>query len=81
MDKRDDGGPAFPTSGTILTDAQCGMSLRDWMASQAMPVVVGLIGIPQDEPDELWNGAIAEQAYAIADSMIAHRNKDRTDER
>ena len=75
-----DGGPAFPCSNEQFTlgnpttgDAWAGLSLRDWFAGQAMASVIGLIGIPEDGPDDLWDASIAERTYALADAMIAAR--------
>lgn len=51
------------------------IDLRSWFAGQALPSVIGLIGIPEDGPDDLWDASIAERAYAIADAMIAERAK------
>lgn len=77
-----DGGRAFPADPAIhtLSDAECstlsGMSLRDWFAGQA------ITGICDDSL--VRSGArvgttrnAAEDAYAIADAMIAERKKER----
>lgn len=64
-----DGGPAFPVGGTV----NYGMSLRDYFAAAALS---GLI------PNAAWdyssgpcNAAAAERCYAIADAMLAAREK------
>lgn len=86
-DKIDNGGPAFPTVKSSLTrdhlreaglftqdyETIGGMSLRDWFAGQASPTVLGLIGVPKDGPDDLWDRSIAERCYAIADAMLEAR--------
>lgn len=75
-DKIDDGGPAFPSEGEGHGNPKYhspGMSLRDHFAGQALPTVLGLIGIPEDGPDDLWDGSIAERCYALADAMLAAR--------
>lgn len=70
MSTRKDGGKAFPYAHHHV---HSGMSLRDWFAGQALPTVVSLIGIPEDGPDDLWNAALATQAYGIADAMLKVR--------
>lgn len=68
MRQRDDGGPAFPRGVSETKEdyagAQGGMSLRDWFAGQAM------VGYEAESAQ-----AIAEVAYAIADAMLAEREK------
>ena len=65
-----DGGPAYPLSGRNL-----GMSLRDWLAGQALMGIVsnGEIlkqhGLIQDD--------VAKDAYRFADAMLAERGKAR----
>jgi hypothetical protein len=66
-----DGGPAFPASTAIL-----GMSMRDYFAAKALPVVwhafdegySGTINL-----DEFDSHALARHAYQIADAMLAAR--------
>ena len=84
--KIEDGGPAFPKSGTtachslpngdrIMVDVDpghCGMSLRDWFLGQAL---VGLLA------NHYFNGNISEaimDADVAADKMVALRNKKTT---
>lgn len=70
-----DGGAAFPTGPTTWDridvppmPAQAGMSLRDYFAGQALPIVFGFI--------EHSNGPLlAQHAYEIADAMLAERAK------
>lgn len=69
-----DGGPAFPAPysnhhddfGDPLGDG--GMSLRDWFAGQALPVMAAPLN-GNTPPNE----AIAGWAYGLADAMIAAR--------
>lgn len=78
-----DGGPAFPrphswdespVSGVHEGDriephsAQAGMSLRDYFAAQAVP---GLVA----GAECFDTHAIAHDAYALADAMLAERAK------
>lgn len=67
-----EGGPAFG-HGDHMNGGHPGMSLRDYFAGQALPSVIGMIGIPEDAPDDLWDAAIARQAYALADAMLVAR--------
>jgi hypothetical protein len=79
-----DGGPAFPTTGE--TDAfgenlyafTPGMTLRDWFAGQALN---GMLShqrryVPRSGASVNWHEAIAEEAYEIADAMLAKRETD-----
>ena len=67
--KNDDGGPAFPCDSTNKQfPTQCGMSLRDWFAGQAL-----------DQRKMLSTGAYyaadaAREAYEIADAMLKTRS-------
>lgn len=78
MSERDDGGPAFPRSGTDGPEGypgvseQSGMTLRDWFAGQAMN---GFASDPSshdlfDDKDDM-----ARNAYEVADAMIKEREK------
>ena len=68
--KKDDGGAAFPpNAGWRDYDPNArGMSLRDWFAGQA------LTGLVAAYTEVSWH-ALAKDAYAIADAMLAQRNK------
>jgi len=68
--KKKDGGPAFPTQSSPYFK---GMTLRDWLAGQAL---AGLLagGASSDYLDET-----AYNAYRQADAMLAERNR-RNDE-
>lgn len=81
-----DGGPAFPRSRETWPDpgnpalsdtseAQEGMSLRDWFAGQAM-----MVSMEQCRRDGIIENAsnVAMGAYAIADAMLEERER-RTD--
>mgnify|MGYP000272854830 CR=1 FL=1 len=75
-----DGGPAFPAltmlcgSDTVVASchnsAQPGMSLRDWFAGQA------IIALYQTDRSEYPTSKDAEQAYRIADAMLAARKAE-----
>jgi len=72
MTTKDDGGPAFPRNERYadgdLAVAHQGMTLRDWFAGQALAGVLANSNDDYSEPPAKW-------AYAIADAMIAERNK------
>lgn len=62
-----DGGPAFPYEEGANTKK--GMSLRAWLAGQALSGTAGILGIPHAPgwtPED-----IAARAVAIADAVIA----------
>lgn len=62
-----DGGSAFPLSGPLTTSDNLGMTLRDYFAAKAMQSLVAL--------DRTAATMVAEYAYAIADAMLAARDK------
>ena len=83
-DKIDDGGPAFPTlsppmscihDGVVEIDAGSermppGMSLRDWFAGCSLYIAsFNFERLPTSAP------LVADRAYAIADAMLAARQK------
>lgn len=81
MTKLDDGGSAFPRTGSFTSDGDKrfdsisldGMSLRDWFAGQALPhLISGAIGMGPKQK--------CEQAYKYADAMLAARKKGTADE-
>jgi len=70
--KNDDGGPAFPCDSTNKQfPTQCGMSLRDWLAGQAM---MGIIAAPGCQPDDACRDGCAKLAYEFADAMLKARS-------
>jgi hypothetical protein len=77
MSKIEDGGPAFPRDGYVneygnLIDLEPGMSLRDWFAGRAVDsVYCELRGVFETEDAHVK--AVAAEAYAVADAMIAAR--------
>lgn len=87
-----DGGPAFPTAEVqrsrnvdggytvAFKDGAKGMSLRDWMAGQAMAAFISepVEGQRQDTAqaiamDPSVAGWFAERAYQMADAMLVAR--------
>ena len=74
-----DGGQAFPGPGPLyndmgdLTDAEFGMSLRDYFAGQALAGL--LAGAPHHFPIGAPSEQIANAADDLADAMIAAREE------
>lgn len=73
---RNDGGPAFPRPQAETSIGGCmeqdGVSLRDWIAGQALGAIIQAAGIPYAEKDAKEHARIA---YANADAMLAARKK------
>lgn len=79
MSARDNGGPAFPSHGSMGEVAQEGMTLRDYFAAKFMQGTVA----NAESFASLLNAAenaevgptalLAMEAYAAADAMIAER--------
>ena len=69
---KNDGGSAFPVHPGITCDGQCGMTLRDWFAGQAL---AGMIGTERWEQIDIKH--IAVGAFDVANAMIeAREGKD-----
>lgn len=83
MSKIDDGGPAFPQNDLSKYGmGPCypaeGMSLRDYIAAQALPAVIAATSAGQHQPsvrdsDTHIAFAIARDAYFLADAMLVAR--------
>ena len=68
------GGPAFPVVAVFDKDGQAlgvvpGMSVRDYMAGQAL---AGMMANPMYDNNSTRN--LAQQAYMTADAMIKERD-------
>jgi hypothetical protein len=79
--KKNDGGPAFPTDIQFDGSGYCanshakvsgGMSLRDYFAAKAMQVIIDQTSL--NEMTEYTIGAVATNAYLMADAMLKQRN-------
>jgi hypothetical protein len=72
MTKRTDGGPAFPqiSNGQGYPDYETGLSIRDWFAGQAL---VGLLSGQYNHTGSMNLSGVPEEAYKIADAMLAAR--------
>lgn len=64
-----DGGPAFPTLPDTPPQWD-GMSLRDYFAAAALPVIISECTAPT-----IGTSAAAALAYSMADAMLAERAK------
>lgn len=86
MNKRDDGGPAFPEPSIVLSNGELypgreGMTLRDHFAAAVLPSLIGLkhydfrdlYGEPAPGVDGL--DFYCDVAYRYADSMIRARGE------
>jgi hypothetical protein len=67
---KDTGGPAFPAHHFDLAENEHGMTLRDYFAAKAMQSMNARPDYADTPAD-----AIALDAYALADAMLAERNK------
>lgn len=69
-----DGGSAFPINNSYMSRE--GMSLRDYFAAAALPAVLAAPTPPAWERGSVeWREQCAAEAYAIADAMLAQRDK------
>jgi hypothetical protein len=66
-----DGGAAFPRATQSPAPTQCGMSLRDYFAGQAL---VGLLAQRDTALDSDF-ADIAKDAYIFAESMLWERKE------
>lgn len=71
MSKENNGGPAFPSyDGAVL-----GVTLRDYFAAKAMASNLPLCRNDPREPGESYPEYVARMSYAVADAMLAEREK------
>ena len=80
MSNKPDGGPAFPRppvqvaeDGSLYSTykhGQSGMSLRDWLAGQAL---AGMLSYRAGSVMGLPKSAVAQDAWDMADVMLAER--------
>lgn len=71
----EDGGPAFPRSGTAITVSHAGMTLRDYFAATALQGMISNLQNIHFADGKMLIGdyAIAKSAYELADAMLAAR--------
>lgn len=65
----DNGGTAFPITGTHEQVLEIGMSLRDYFAAKAMQAWQA-----NPTPDDTPITAVAEWSYRMADAMLKARS-------
>lgn len=74
MTERDDRETPDPAQRGLMRWPR--ISLRDWFAGQAMPAVhAAAVIIAQNGRGTMRPDEIAEEAYQIADAMLAERDK------
>lgn len=66
MNQINDGGRAFPITGTHEDVLEAGMSLRDYFAAKAMPAVYQRV-------ESGGFARVAELSYEMADAMLKAR--------
>jgi hypothetical protein len=84
---KDKNPPAFPRPdtdhGSYGHHGHDGMTLRDWFAGQALAsAAMTALVLSSKDPSQTDAGAIngvVTGAYAIADAMLAHRQKGQSD--
>lgn len=72
------GGLAFPfNAGEHGIEPSPGMTLRDWLAGQAMPAIIAAISAGQHTSAHPGSAVqqIAADSYEVADAMIAQRDR------
>jgi len=75
MTEPDDGGQAFPTPETDARYGSPGMMLRDYFAGQHLVGAVARERVFSPTGVEPARRNLAKDAYAMADAMIAERDK------
>ena len=77
MSTIDDGGPAFPCSFTGQREEHHGMSLRDWLAGQAMAAIISKMSPQMVRREQGLERVrrIVRGAYDYADAMLAARSQ------
>lgn len=74
MSERNDGGPAFPFPSLHGPRAPTGMTLRDYFAAKAMPMLAAqFYSTGQRLADGSFPQLCAKVAYEFADAMLKAR--------
>jgi hypothetical protein len=78
MSNTNTGGPAFPLSTVDPYERSVttcdGMTLRDYFAAKAMQTLLSSEYTSQHGLHEGWMGALAHEAYMVADAMLKARD-------
>lgn len=72
----DNGGPAFPSHGTMGEVSHEGMTLRDYFAAKALQSLIVVVSAGQHScvgPSRTPEGRLAIDAYLLADAMVEAR--------
>lgn len=76
MSAQNNGGPAFPSHGSMGEVVEDGMSLRDYFAAKAMQALIGSKYIGSNYSTQAWiKDFAAASAYGLADAMLTERSK------
>jgi hypothetical protein len=75
---KDNGVPAFPIKGPLMSIDEQGMTLRDYFAAQSLPAIFR--DYWEDVragrySSEHWQMGIAKSAYLMADAMLKAREE------
>ena len=73
MTSKDNGGPAFPSHGSMGEVVCDGMTLREYFAAKAMQSLVAMSDGYTHRQDQIK--PMCADAYAWADAMLAERIK------
>lgn len=71
MSKENNGGPAFPSRGTMGEVCHEGMTLRDYFAAKELSKMTGCDLLDMDVHYE----RVAKHCYKMADAMLTERKK------
>lgn len=67
--------PCLDSSCGGLSMRDPGMTLRDWFAGQALTSTMRLVTGSESEAGETMAQTFARRAYALADAMLAERER------
>lgn len=71
---KDNGGPAFPVSGSEHNYPIEGMTLRDYFAAKAMQGIMANQSMIDDASSSSFDW-VASKSYSMADAMLKARDK------
>ena len=73
MNKRNEGGPAFPVPNDANVNEQEGMTLRDYFAAKAMQSLILTSWYDDERTIHEIKRPLSDDAYELADAMLNHR--------